>query len=218
MTEPDYDAWLARLMDGTASREDYAIFDIRHKDQLARRVKDPVPRLLELGRSSDKTERSCAWSLMRYLIPYREAICEHLRCAWIRADLSDDERNALLWRVLDDPHLPLSYHKTIWNWVRSNKNVFTEALREYLQPKITEGKSYNECMRWSLNPEKHPRTKQWIYVAAAVLGACGSDEKREAAELLNKGALELQGTFFDELSDELRQLLGEYHETESRET
>jgi len=208
MSISNYESWIERIKNGAASDEDYNnMFLMPHKRLLSELIRpEDAEWLLELGESNDTLKRGCARTLMRNIAHLPE-VGEHLRKAWDENDLSDDDRNALLWRVLDDPSLPRDFHKKIWDWIKRNRGSFNKALLDYLKPYMErKNKDLIQVMEESMDDACHPESKRWIYVAAAVVSADSTESKERALNLIDRGLTQLRGTFLEEIVNELLEI------------
>ncbi len=213
---PDYKAIINRMKTGTADLSDYSlVHEILHKRPIATLITDEdADWLIRCGLSLDRDERMAAWRLTR-TIAGAPKIREHMRACWKRDDLTDQERNVLLWRLLDDLELPASFHRSIWDWISRNKVSFMDALMEHLSPALQNGTHFDEIMRESLRDQRNPHSKHWIYLAAAVFRADdGRSNLEEIKQLLQLTGAALSDSILREIVGEIGRVLLSYEHRE----
>ncbi|MCC5846777.1 MAG: hypothetical protein JJU29_01690 [Verrucomicrobia bacterium] len=206
----DYQALFDSILAGTASEQ---VFDMVHESTRQRKFSDLVKaehaeRLVELGHSEHLKVRGAAWRLMRTICS-EPIVRLHLQEIWTRKDLSDLERNTLLWRLLDDPELPTTLHRDIWEWIKSNRDSFVAAYIEYVDILLNgPEKKYTDnyaCLADSIENGRlpNPLSKRWIYVATGVICAKNAQDRASAKALMARYSDLLKGTFYDSIQGEL---------------
>lgn len=206
----DYQALVDRIRNSQASADDLdMVHQAPHQRPIAALIgENDAEWLVELGKSPKLKERGAAWRLMRSL-PSVPVVREHLREVWMRDNLTDVERNTLLWRVLDDSELPDELHRNIWQWIKTHRDSFVEAFMWYVGFVIRgPDPRYKDVYQLLADSITHsqppcPPSKRWIYAATAVLIAKNAAEATAAKTLLSQHEQLLKGSFFDEIRDEL---------------
>ncbi len=206
-----YRQLLDRIKSRTATDEEFdMVHQAPHQRHLSQLIgEEDAEWLVVLGSSWQLKARGAAWRLMRVL-GHLEPVREHLRKVWSRSDLSDVERNTLLWRLLDDSELPQTLHRSIWDWIKQNRKSFVNAYVWYVNGVLDRyNNNHYELLDDSIihGREPKPNTKLWIYVATGVLLATSDTERDQARQLMTKHTDLLAGTFFDLIKDDLNGFL-----------
>lgn len=215
----DYQALLNAIVEGTADDATLEMVHVApHGRAFAALVTEKnIPRLLELGLEGGKLQRCAAWRLLRPFTD-RPEISDFLRTRWAR-EQTDDERNVLLWRILDHEQLPLEIHADIWAWINGNRQSFLNGCRWYFDPLLNGPSplyrdvyhllecSVNPAMDPNADDRRFPITKTWIYLATAALFSETPEEKASARQLLKTYGPGLDGTFYVTIRGDLEQIL-----------
>jgi len=91
-------------------------------------------------------------------------------------------KNRLMWRLLDDPKLPVSRHREFFNLIRSNWDVFRDFNRQFYGP----GTQATVDIKSRLEDDTFPASKKWIYLCCV---AEIVEDKEEAKAIVNRGLI-----------------------------
>jgi len=133
-----------------------------------------IERLLALTRGQRPAVRRTAITLLQRFAT-RPEVSAALRKLWLD-DADFEVRYAVLWRLLDDPELPFSIHREIFDFIKDNWLRFSEVNRGwYGEPeRIIPG------VRVRLDDPSFPDSKTWAYLCILL----SSPDKKAARELI----------------------------------
>jgi hypothetical protein len=209
----DYQALIDRIRDCKASDEvlDMMLLPLHYRQITALIGYEDDGWLVEMGASDRLKERCAAWRLMRRIasvLAIRQLLCE----AWMQKTLDDVERNKLMWRLFDNHELPLELHRSLWNWIKGNRDSFVKAFMWYIDPfihgqdNVYQGEgAINHLLAESISSDYHlhPSSKLWLYFAAAVLCTKGKEQSLNIRIFLNEKKIFVEGSIFDDIAGEL---------------
>lgn len=135
---------------------------------------EDVPILLEMTKSTSTCICNLAISLLRKFDTQADVKLFFLD-EWRRSTVYD-RRSALMWRLLDDKCLDITIHKDIYSFVCNNINRFVSDCTICFGG---DNQVLSAC-KARLTDSSFPRTKDWIYLCAAL----GSTERDSVKQLI----------------------------------
>jgi hypothetical protein len=162
-------------------------------DSLRQRISEiDIPRLIKVIEEESGETAGLAVSLLRrYVGDKRVKDC--LAARWDTADAYLKGR--IMWRLLDDPDLPGSWHRRIYEFVLAEWRTFAE-FNQTFYGQDKEGVS-NLLAR--LGSSEFPNTKKWVYLCAVPVVFTNNDAARGVLDF----GLTLDDPFAKEVAGEL---------------
>lgn len=166
-------------------------------DSLRQRISQAdIPRLIEvIERETGETAGLAVSLLRRYASDQRVKDC--LAARWDTADVYLKSR--IMWRLMDDPALPESWHTRIYEFVLAEWKVFAE----FNQTFYGQGKEGVSNLLARLATPDFPSTKKWVYLCCVPVVLSNHDAARGVLEF----GLTLNDHFAKEVAAELLQKL-----------
>jgi hypothetical protein len=161
-----------------------------------RMSEDDIPRLIKaIEEESGETAGLAVSLLRRYVSDQRVKDC--LAARWDTADVYLKSR--IMWRLMDDPELPASWHRRIYEFVLAEWRTFAE----FNQTFYGQGKEGVSNLLARLGSLEFPSTKKWVYLCAVPVILNNNDAARGVLEF----GLTLNDQFAKEVAGELLQRL-----------
>lgn len=127
-------------------------------DLLRARVEEKdIPRLFDIVEQNSDPSAALALSLLHHFCR-REDVKLRLQARWDSADVS--LQSHLLWRILDDPHLPQEWHARLFDFILSEWETFKNEQIQFM------GNPQNVIPRAlrRIDDPTFPETKKWAYL------------------------------------------------------
>lgn len=133
---------------------------------------DDLPKLLELLTSERRAVMFMAITLLNRFVTHPK-VSEALKEIWA-AHLDYETRYTLLWRLLDDPHLPLEFHREILSFIKQDWSRFLKSAGAWYgtPANIMTG------VEARLKAPSFPESKAWIYLCVALASPDSEAVKR----------------------------------------